>query len=55
MNWIDRAQDTDWWQAHVNVIMNLWVPQNSGNTWTSYFSKKDLLHGGGSLVGWLVS
>ena len=32
MDWIDLAQDTDWWQAHVNVVMNLWVPQNSGNS-----------------------
>jgi hypothetical protein len=26
MNWIELAQDTDWWQALVNVVMNLQVP-----------------------------
>jgi hypothetical protein len=55
MDWIDRAQDTDWWQARVNVVINLWVPQNSGNSWTSYFSKKTSSTGVVSwLVGWLV-
>jgi hypothetical protein len=40
MDWIDRAHDTHWWQARVNVVMNLWVPQNSENYRTSYFSQK---------------
>ena len=26
MNWIDLAQDRDWWQALMNVIMNLQIP-----------------------------
>jgi len=26
MDWIEVAQDGDSWQAHVNVVMNLWVP-----------------------------
>jgi hypothetical protein len=26
MDSIDLAQDRDWWQAVVNVVMNLWVP-----------------------------
>ena len=25
MDWIDLTQDRDKWQAHVNVVMNLWV------------------------------
>ena len=26
MNWIDLAQDRDWWQALMNVIMYLQIP-----------------------------
>jgi hypothetical protein len=26
MDWIELAQDSDRWQALVNVVMNLWVP-----------------------------
>jgi hypothetical protein len=26
MDWIDLAQDRDWWRYLVNSIMNLWVP-----------------------------
>ena len=31
MDWIDLAQDRDRWQALVNEVMNLLVPQNAGN------------------------
>ena len=31
MDWIDLAQDRDRWQALVNVVRYLWVPQNAGN------------------------
>jgi hypothetical protein len=26
MDWIDLAQDCNQWRAHVNIVMNLWVP-----------------------------
>jgi len=26
VNWIHLAQVRDWWQALVNLVMNLWVP-----------------------------
>jgi hypothetical protein len=31
MDWIDLAPDRDRWQALVNAVMNLWVPQNAEN------------------------
>jgi hypothetical protein len=34
MGWIYLAQDRDKWQAAVNVVMNLWVPKNGGNSST---------------------
>jgi len=31
MEWIELAQDRDRWQALVNVLTNLQVPQDVGN------------------------
>jgi len=31
MDWIDLAENKDRWRALLNVVMNLWVPQNLGN------------------------
>ena len=35
MGWIDLVQNRDRWRVLVNVLMNLRVPQNSGNFLTS--------------------
>jgi hypothetical protein len=30
MNWIHLAKDRDQWRELMNMLMNLWVPQNFG-------------------------
>jgi hypothetical protein len=49
MERIDLAEDRDRWPAIVNAVMNLRIPQNAGNSLTSWepvsFSKRAVLHG----------
>jgi len=35
MDWIELAWDRDRWRTLVNAVMNLWVPQITGNFLTS--------------------
>jgi len=35
MDWIELTEVRDRWQALVNAVMNLWVPQNVGNFLTA--------------------
>jgi len=35
MEWIELARDRDRWWSLVNVVMNLWFPQNVGDFLTS--------------------
>jgi len=43
MDWIELAQDSDWWHALVNVLMKLWVPYNARNltNWKPVLLKND--------------
>jgi hypothetical protein len=48
VDWIDLAQDRNWWRSLVNSVLNLRVPQNAGNLssilTTGYLSSSAQLH-----------
>ena len=49
VDWIGLDQDRDRWRTLVSAVMNLWVPWNAGNFFTSCkpvsFSRRTLDHG----------
>jgi hypothetical protein len=49
MDWIELAQDRYGWRTLVNVVMNLWVPNNAENFLTGCipvsFSRRTVLCG----------
>jgi hypothetical protein len=34
-DWVDLAEDRDQWRALVNMLMNLWIPENVGKFMSS--------------------
>jgi hypothetical protein len=48
MDWTDLTQERNQWRATANMVMNLWVPYNSGEFLSSCtsggFSRKAQLH-----------
>jgi len=49
MDWIELVQDTERQRTFISAVMNLRVPQNSGDFLTSWrpvsFSRRILFHG----------
>ena len=35
MDWIHLAEDRDKWRVVVNTVMDIWIPSNLGNLFTS--------------------
>ena len=49
-NWVDSAQDRDYWRALGNVILNLWVPYSWSKLVNQYFLSEGRVIGDKTMI-----